>query len=125
MQSQLCVATLLHASSCWALQASPGAVISRLLSELHTCLHACVHLRAESLHQCQAGETIGASYKLEYGEDRIEMHKGHVTAGQRVVLIDDLIATGGTLGAGITLMQQVRLMGTTGCCTRGMCTAHA
>lgn len=53
------------------------------------------------------GETIGASYQLEYGEDRIEMHKGHVARGQRVVLIDDLIATGGTLAAGIKLMVQV------------------
>ena len=57
-----------------------------------------------------AGKTIGASYKLEYGEDRIEMHLGHVTAGQRVVLIDDLIATGGTLAAGISLIHQVRVL---------------
>lgn len=54
------------------------------------------------------GETIGASYQLEYGEDRIEMHLGHVKEGQRVLLIDDLIATGGTLAAGIKLMNQVR-----------------
>ena len=53
------------------------------------------------------GETIGASYQLEYGEDRIEMHLGHVKEGQRVLLIDDLIATGGTLAAGIKLMHQV------------------
>lgn len=53
------------------------------------------------------GETIGASYQLEYGEDRIEMHVGAVKEGQRVLLIDDLIATGGTLAAGIKLMQQV------------------
>jgi phosphoribosylpyrophosphate synthetase len=62
--------------------------------------HACTRLHA--------GKTIGASYKLEYGEDRIEMHLGHVTAGQRVVLIDDLIATGGTLAAGISLIHQVK-----------------
>ncbi|KAL3138448.1 adenine phosphoribosyltransferase [Trebouxia sp. C0010 RCD-2024] len=53
------------------------------------------------------GETIGASYDLEYGSDRIEMHTGHIKQGQRVLLIDDLVATGGTLGAGIKLMQQV------------------
>jgi len=53
------------------------------------------------------GETIGASYQLEYGEDRIEMHVGAVREGQRVILLDDLIATGGTLAAGIKLMQQV------------------
>ncbi|KAL0038648.1 hypothetical protein WJX79_001425 [Trebouxia sp. C0005] len=54
------------------------------------------------------GETIGASYDLEYGSDRIEMHTGHINKGQRVLLIDDLVATGGTLGAGIKLMQQVQ-----------------
>lgn len=54
------------------------------------------------------GETIGASYDLEYGSDRIEMHTGHIKKGQRVLLIDDLVATGGTLGAGIKLMQQVQ-----------------
>ena len=53
-----------------------------------------------------AGETIGASYQLEYGEDRIEMHTGAISKGQRVVLIDDLIATGGTLAAGVKLMEQ-------------------
>lgn len=35
------------------------------------------------------------------------MHTGHIKQGQRVLLIDDLVATGGTLGAGIKLMQQV------------------
>ena len=54
-----------------------------------------------------AGETVRAAYKLEYGEDVIEMHTGAVQAGQRVLLVDDLIATGGTMGAGIKLMHQV------------------
>lgn len=44
-----------------------------------------------------AGETIYADYITEYSTDRIEMHVGAVKAGQRVVLIDDLVATGGTL----------------------------
>ena len=44
---------------------------------------------------------------LEYGEDVVEMHAGAVQAGQRVLLVDDLIATGGTMGAGIKLMHQV------------------
>ena len=55
-----------------------------------------------------AGETISAEYQLEYGSDKIEMHVGAVTPGDKVVLIDDLIATGGTLGAGIKLIRQVR-----------------
>lgn len=57
-----------------------------------------------------AGETVRAAYVLEYGEDVIEMHAGAVQAGQRVLLVDDLIATGGTMGAGIKLMHQVRLL---------------
>ena len=39
--------------------------------------------------------------------DRIEMHEGHVQPGNKVLLIDDLIATGGTMAAGIKLMKQV------------------
>ena len=55
-----------------------------------------------------AGETVRAAYELEYAKDVIEMHVGAVRAGQRVLLVDDLIATGGTMGAGIKLMQQAR-----------------
>lgn len=51
------------------------------------------------------GETIQESYDLEYGSDKIEMHVGHIQEGQRVLLLDDLIATGGTMGAGIKLMR--------------------
>ena len=50
------------------------------------------------------GETIKESYQLEYGSDTIEMHVGAIREGQRVLLVDDLIATGGTMGAGIKLM---------------------
>lgn len=56
-----------------------------------------------------AAETISAEYQLEYGSDKIEMHVGSVKKGQRVVLLDDLIATGGTMGAGILLMKQASL----------------
>ena len=52
------------------------------------------------------GATIGLSYALEYGEDRIEMQADAVQPGQRVVLLDDLLATGGTMAAGISLLQQ-------------------
>jgi adenine phosphoribosyltransferase len=51
------------------------------------------------------GETVGIDYALEYGTDRIELHKGAVRAGQRVLLVDDLIATGGTALAGIALLR--------------------
>jgi adenine phosphoribosyltransferase len=52
------------------------------------------------------GEKIGTDYALEYGTDRIEMHVGHVREGQKVVLVDDLIATGGTAMAGIDLITR-------------------
>ena len=45
---------------------------------------------------------------MEYGSDRIEMHVGHVKEGDRVVLVDDLIATGGTMVAGIKLMKKAK-----------------
>jgi len=49
------------------------------------------------------GETYRASFTLEYGEDEIEVHKADVPAGQRIVLMDDLIATGGTIRAAADL----------------------
>jgi adenine phosphoribosyltransferase len=52
------------------------------------------------------GLTIGLNYALEYGTDRIEMQADAVPAGKRVVLLDDLLATGGTMAAGISLLRQ-------------------
>jgi adenine phosphoribosyltransferase len=52
------------------------------------------------------GETIGLDYALEYGTDRIEMQADAVRPGQRVVLLDDLLATGGTMAAGIALLRR-------------------
>jgi len=51
------------------------------------------------------GETVGLDYALEYGVDRIEMQSDAVQPGQRVVLLDDLLATGGTMAAGIALLR--------------------
>jgi adenine phosphoribosyltransferase len=50
-------------------------------------------------------ETVSASYELEYGTAEIEMHKDAILPGQRVVLVDDLIATGGTSKAMIELVE--------------------
>jgi adenine phosphoribosyltransferase len=47
-----------------------------------------------------------ASYALEYGEDRVEMHVDAVVPGQRVLVVDDLIATGGTAAAAVKLARQ-------------------
>ena len=49
--------------------------------------------------------TIGHDYALEYGRDRIEMHVDAVRPGQRVLLADDLIATGGTAEAAVRLVE--------------------
>ena len=53
------------------------------------------------------GVTIGVDYELEYGTDRLELHEGAVTEGHRVVLVDDLLATGGTAEAGIKLVERL------------------
>ncbi len=51
------------------------------------------------------GETVGRDYDLEYGTDRLEIHTDSVRPGQRVVLVDDLLATGGTAVASIALLR--------------------
>ncbi len=53
------------------------------------------------------GPTVALDYALEYGSDRIEIQADAVEPGQRVVIIDDLLATGGTMAAGIALLRQV------------------
>jgi len=51
------------------------------------------------------GATVGLDYALEYGTDRLEMQADAVQPGQRVVVLDDLLATGGTMAAGIGLLR--------------------
>lgn len=50
-------------------------------------------------------EVIGYDYQLEYGTDRVEIHRDAIAAGERVVLVDDLIATGGTATASLALLR--------------------
>ena len=52
-------------------------------------------------------ETISETYDLEYGTATIEIHKDAIKAGQRVVIVDDLLATGGTLQAIINLVERL------------------
>ena len=52
-------------------------------------------------------ETVRIAYSLEYGLDEMEMHKDAVQPGERIVVVDDLIATGGTAEAAIKLLQGV------------------
>jgi len=53
------------------------------------------------------GETIGHEYDLEYGTDTIEIQADAVAKDQRVVILDDLLATGGTMAASINLLNQI------------------
>ena len=52
-------------------------------------------------------QTVRMAYALEYGTDEMEMHVDAVTRGDRVVLVDDLIATGGTAEGAVKLLRQV------------------
>jgi len=52
-------------------------------------------------------ETIGHDYELEYGTDRIEIHADAITPGERILLVDDLIATGGTAEAATRLIEKI------------------
>ena len=52
-------------------------------------------------------ETVSKEYDLEYGSATIEMHKDSIKPGQKVVIIDDLIATGGTIEAAAKLVEQL------------------
>ncbi len=52
-------------------------------------------------------ETISIEYELEYGSNTLEIHRDAVTPGQRVLVVDDLLATGGTVGATVDLVRQL------------------
>ena len=70
-------------------------------------------------HQCSAGfvpirkkgklpyKRVTIGYSLEYGMDEMEMHEDAVAKGERVILIDDLVATGGTAQAAVKLLRQM------------------
>jgi adenine phosphoribosyltransferase len=52
-------------------------------------------------------QTIRASYALEYGTDSLEMHRDAIESGQRVLIVDDLLATGGTASATVQLVKEL------------------
>ena len=52
-------------------------------------------------------ETVRVAYSLEYGVDEMEMHRDAVSSGDKVILVDDLIATGGTAEGAVKLLQQM------------------
>jgi len=51
-------------------------------------------------------EVLSETYALEYGEDAVQMHRDALAAGARVLLVDDVLATGGTLAAATRLVEQ-------------------
>ena len=53
-------------------------------------------------------ETIKQDYKLEYGTDQIEIHIDAIKEGEKVLIVDDLIATGGTVEAAVKLVQKMK-----------------
>ncbi len=53
------------------------------------------------------GTTISQDYKLEYGEAIVEIHDDAIAAGEKVLVVDDLLATGGTAEAGIKLLERL------------------
>jgi len=53
-------------------------------------------------------KTICATYQLEYGTDTLEIHKDAITPGEKILIIDDLLATGGTVKAVIDLIKELR-----------------
>ncbi|MDF2960729.1 MAG: adenine phosphoribosyltransferase [Paenibacillus sp.] len=53
------------------------------------------------------GETIEADYALEYGKDKLAMHSDAIKPGQKVLIADDLLATGGTIATSVNLVQQL------------------
>ena len=72
-------------------------------------------LRAHPQERQTALYVIGEEYDLEYGQDRIEIHTDAVKPGDYVVVVDDLIATGGTAFAGIKLLERAGAK-VIGCC---------
>ncbi|MGE5654095.1 MAG: adenine phosphoribosyltransferase, partial [Bacillota bacterium] len=53
------------------------------------------------------GETISVSYQLEYGQDSLEIHRDAIQPGQRVLVVDDLLATGGTVASTVKLVEEL------------------
>jgi len=53
-------------------------------------------------------KTISTTYELEYGTDTLEIHKDAITSGEKILIIDDLLATGGTVKAVVELVKQLQ-----------------
>ena len=81
---------------------SRGFLVAAPLALALNCGFAMVRKRGKL-----PGKKISYSYDLEYGSDTVEIQAEAITPGQRVVVLDDLLATGGTLNAAVALLRQV------------------
>ncbi|HEY4163810.1 MAG TPA: adenine phosphoribosyltransferase [Dongiaceae bacterium] len=81
---------------------SRGFLVSAPLAYLLGCGFVMVRKRGKL-----PGEVIRHNYDLEYGQDVVEVQAGAIQPGERVVVLDDLLATGGTMSAAITLLRKV------------------
>ena len=81
---------------------SRGFLVSAPLAYLLGCGFVMVRKRGKL-----PGEVIKHTYDLEYGQDMVEVQADAIKPGERVVVLDDLLATGGTMGAAISLLRQV------------------
>ena len=81
---------------------SRGFIIAGILAEKLNCGLVLIRKPGKL-----PAETLSESYELEYGFDRVEIHKDAISRGQKVLLIDDLIATSGTMRASCQLIKQL------------------
>jgi adenine phosphoribosyltransferase len=81
---------------------SRGFLMGPALAAILNCRFVCAR-KAGKL----PGAVVSKSYKKEYGEDTIEMQFGSIRPGDRVVIVDDLIATGGTMNAAIEIIRSM------------------
>jgi adenine phosphoribosyltransferase len=86
------------------------------LTHAHILASFLLLIRPHARSRPTTGAVISESYALEYGTDALELHVGAITEGQRVLLVDDLIATGGTLAAGARLVRRAGGVAVEACC---------
>lgn len=79
-----------------------GFILGGAIAHQLSCGFVPIRKKGKLPHQ-----TVSIAYALEYGTDAMEIHVDAVTAGERVILVDDLIATGGTATAAVQLLQKL------------------
>jgi adenine phosphoribosyltransferase len=99
---QLAAATRAHQPTLLAGIESRGFVVAAPLALQLGCGFVMLRKRGKL-----PGAVVALDYALEYGTDRIEIQADAVGPGDRVVVVDDLLATGGTLAAGVALLRRV------------------